>query len=500
MLEEAHALDKRGVDVVLGFIETHGRAETAALIDGLELVPRTSIEYRGVQVEEMDLDGVLARRPAVAVVDEIAHTNVPGSRNRKRYQDVLELHRRRHQRDRRVQHPAPGLAQRPGRARDRRGGARDGAGQLPQAGGPGGQPRPGGGRSSRTPAQRQDLHGGQGGLGAGALLRAVEPVDPARAGPARGGREPGAGQRGAHAAGRQGRRAARLRPGHGLHVVLPAARRRAAPARLAQRRPAQHRLVRGLRGDAGRGADPHRRRGAAPSAVQHRARPRAGRGSGAAAGARPGDRAHRLRPLARGRPHHHRALAPALVAAGAGPLGAAAPGARGLRLRPAHRVAARRRTSGHDLPRPAASGPGPAGGGAGPCRRGRRRDDAVARAQLAAHPGGQLPQRAGRPAHEGVDRAHGLGRAVRRRRRGGARPGPGRRAPRSLRGRAAGAGGQHHRARRGGGDRGAARPVDGATWRSSTRWVGPRRTGSSRSTSSASCRPSRRSRRRPTSS
>ncbi len=91
MLEESHALAKRGVDVVLGFIETHGRAETAALVDGLELVPRRSIEYRGVQVEEMDLDGVLARRPAVAVVDEIAHTNAPGSRNRKRYQDVLEL-------------------------------------------------------------------------------------------------------------------------------------------------------------------------------------------------------------------------------------------------------------------------------------------------------------------------------------------------------------------------------------------------------------------------
>jgi two-component system sensor histidine kinase KdpD len=91
MLEEAHALAKRGVDVVLGFIETHGRAETAALIDGLEVVPRRRIEYRGVVVEEMDVDAVLARRPAVAVVDEIAHTNAPGSRNRKRYQDVFEL-------------------------------------------------------------------------------------------------------------------------------------------------------------------------------------------------------------------------------------------------------------------------------------------------------------------------------------------------------------------------------------------------------------------------
>ncbi len=91
MLEEAHALVKRGVDVVLAFIETHGRDETAALIEGLEVVPRRRVEYRGVVVEDMDLDSVLARRPAVAVVDEIAHTNVPGSRNRKRYQDVLEL-------------------------------------------------------------------------------------------------------------------------------------------------------------------------------------------------------------------------------------------------------------------------------------------------------------------------------------------------------------------------------------------------------------------------
>ena len=91
MLEESHALKKRGVDVVLGFIETHGRAETQALIEGLEVIPRRRIDYRGVPVEEMDLDAVLKRHPQVAVVDELAHTNVPGSRNRKRYQDVLEL-------------------------------------------------------------------------------------------------------------------------------------------------------------------------------------------------------------------------------------------------------------------------------------------------------------------------------------------------------------------------------------------------------------------------
>src|SRR5262245_43777213 len=91
MLEEAHTLKKRGVDVVLAFIEPHGRAETAALIEGLEVIPRRRFEYRGVMVEEMDLDAVLARRPQVAIVDELAHTNVPGSRNKKRYQDVFEL-------------------------------------------------------------------------------------------------------------------------------------------------------------------------------------------------------------------------------------------------------------------------------------------------------------------------------------------------------------------------------------------------------------------------
>lgn len=91
MLEEAHALRRRGVDIVLALVETHGRADTARLVEGLEQVPRRTIEYRGVTVEEMDLDAVLARKPKIAVVDELAHTNVPGSRNKKRYQDVLAL-------------------------------------------------------------------------------------------------------------------------------------------------------------------------------------------------------------------------------------------------------------------------------------------------------------------------------------------------------------------------------------------------------------------------
>jgi two-component system sensor histidine kinase KdpD len=91
MLQEAHELRRRGVDVVVAFVEPHGRPETAVLVQDLEVVPRKRSEYRGVVVEEMDLDAVRERRPTVAVVDEIPHTNAPGSHNRKRYQDVLAL-------------------------------------------------------------------------------------------------------------------------------------------------------------------------------------------------------------------------------------------------------------------------------------------------------------------------------------------------------------------------------------------------------------------------
>jgi two-component system sensor histidine kinase KdpD len=91
MLQEGHRLKRQGVDVVIGVVETHGRAETAAQISDLEQVPRRRIEYRGVVLEEMDLDAVLTRRPTIVLVDELAHTNAPGSRNAKRYQDVEEL-------------------------------------------------------------------------------------------------------------------------------------------------------------------------------------------------------------------------------------------------------------------------------------------------------------------------------------------------------------------------------------------------------------------------
>ena len=91
MLQEAHDLRRRGVDVVVGFVETHGRADTEAEIRDLEVVPRRRIAYRNVTLEEMDIDAIVARRPQVVVVDELAHTNVPGSSHRKRWEDVLEL-------------------------------------------------------------------------------------------------------------------------------------------------------------------------------------------------------------------------------------------------------------------------------------------------------------------------------------------------------------------------------------------------------------------------
>ena len=90
MLGEAHRRLERGTDVVVGFVETYGRATPPALLDGLEVLPRRTVTYRGA-TEELDVDAVLARRPAVVVVDELAHTNVPGSGNAKRWQDVEEL-------------------------------------------------------------------------------------------------------------------------------------------------------------------------------------------------------------------------------------------------------------------------------------------------------------------------------------------------------------------------------------------------------------------------
>jgi len=91
MLEDAHELKRQGLDVVVGFVETHGRAETAAKIGDLEQVPLRRIEYRGVTLTEMDSEAIITRRPQIAVIDELAHTNAPGSTHQKRYEDVLAL-------------------------------------------------------------------------------------------------------------------------------------------------------------------------------------------------------------------------------------------------------------------------------------------------------------------------------------------------------------------------------------------------------------------------
>src|SRR5262245_27084473 len=91
MLQTAHRRQKDGYDVVIGVVETHGRKETEALLDGLEVIPRRRMEYKGQWLDEMDIDAILARRPQIALVDELAHTNAPGSRHPKRYLDVQEL-------------------------------------------------------------------------------------------------------------------------------------------------------------------------------------------------------------------------------------------------------------------------------------------------------------------------------------------------------------------------------------------------------------------------
>src|SRR5262245_10304552 len=91
MLEEARKLSAQGIDVAVGYVEPHVRPETAALVLGLEIVPQREVEHSGLRLRELDLDAALHRKPAVLIVDELAHTNAPGSRHPKRWQDVDEL-------------------------------------------------------------------------------------------------------------------------------------------------------------------------------------------------------------------------------------------------------------------------------------------------------------------------------------------------------------------------------------------------------------------------
>jgi two-component system sensor histidine kinase KdpD len=91
MLNEGHRRESRGTDVVVGYVETHGRPQTLAQMGDLEVIPRKKVSYRGVTLEEMDTEAIIARHPKVALIDELAHTNVPGSKHVKRYQDVIEI-------------------------------------------------------------------------------------------------------------------------------------------------------------------------------------------------------------------------------------------------------------------------------------------------------------------------------------------------------------------------------------------------------------------------
>jgi len=91
MLQEAHALLRNGIDIQIGYIETHNRAETQALVDGIPFIPRRKVFYKGKEVEEMDLHAILNRHPEVVIVDELAHSNIEGSKNTKRWQDVLDI-------------------------------------------------------------------------------------------------------------------------------------------------------------------------------------------------------------------------------------------------------------------------------------------------------------------------------------------------------------------------------------------------------------------------
>ena len=189
MLAEAQAEAEAGRDVVIGLLETHGRAGTEAAAAGLELVPRRRVAYRGVALEEMDLPGVLSREPR-AVPDRRARAH---QRARRRAPEALRGHRRRpRRRDRRLldrQRPAPRVAQRPGGGADRRARARDRARRRARARGRDRARRPAAGGPDRPPAGRQGLSVRARAERAQRLLPGREPARAARGRAAPGGRD-----------------------------------------------------------------------------------------------------------------------------------------------------------------------------------------------------------------------------------------------------------------------------------------------------------------------
>ncbi len=133
MLVEGRSEQDAGRDVVIGLLETHGRVETAAVAEGLEVIPRRKVEYRGTELEEMDLPAILARKPELCLIDELAHTNAPGLEHAKRYEDVEDVLECRHRRALDAQRPAPGVAQRSGRRAQRHPRTRDDPGRDARA-------------------------------------------------------------------------------------------------------------------------------------------------------------------------------------------------------------------------------------------------------------------------------------------------------------------------------------------------------------------------------
>ena len=250
MLNEGWRRKERGTDVVIGWVQDHGRPHTDAQIRDLEIFPRRTVEYRGQTLEEMDLDGLLERKPELVLVDELAHTNAPGSKHAKRWQDVEELLDAGINVISTDQPAAPRVAQRRGGGDHRGRPARDGA----RPGGPGRRPVGAGRHGPRGPAPeagpRQRLPARTHRRGPGQLLPHRQSHRTARAGPPLGGRP---GRRGAQRLPRtpQHRRAVGDQGAGGGVAHRLAGQRRAHPAG----RPDGH----ADQGRAGRRARPHRR-------------------------------------------------------------------------------------------------------------------------------------------------------------------------------------------------------------------------------------------------
>ena len=200
MLQEGHAEQDAGRDVVIGYMEPHRRAETSALAEGLESISRRQVSYRDTELEEMDLPGLLRRAPDLALIDELAHTNAPGVEHEKRFEDVRDGARGGDRRLLDGQRPAPRVAQRPGHRADRDAGAGDDPRRRARRSRRGRIDRPHPGGTDRAPAGRQDLPRREHRGGAEQLLHRRKPALAARGGAApgrSGGRGQAPGRRGA---------------------------------------------------------------------------------------------------------------------------------------------------------------------------------------------------------------------------------------------------------------------------------------------------------------